>query len=72
MLTLPDDRSIVVESNALIGGIEFADAAGGRGGFIFHDAHRANPGDSTGTTRIRVWTLIGSVSVQSAGTGGRD
>ncbi|TFC97971.1 hypothetical protein E3O65_09640 [Cryobacterium breve] len=64
-LILPSDRSVQVETNALIGGIDYVGdaAAAERGGLFFHDSHTFTDDDTRTVTRIRVWTALGQVTV---------
>jgi phage shock protein PspC (stress-responsive transcriptional regulator) len=66
-LILPRDRSVQVETTALAGGI---DSVGGavaeqRGGVFFHDSRTFNDDDTPAVARIRVWTMLGQVTVVS-------
>lgn len=71
-LILPADREIRVESNAIIGGVDYAadsnDRSDDRGGFLFHDEHTFNDDSNDSRTgdrpsQIRVWSLVGHVNV---------
>ena len=64
-LILPRDRPVQVETHALAGGI---DSVGGevavqQGGVFFHDSRTFNAGDTPAVARIRVWTVLGQVTV---------
>ncbi|TFD12706.1 hypothetical protein E3T26_10795 [Cryobacterium sp. TMT1-21] len=71
-LVLPDNRSVRVEASTLAGEIDYVGerAAVQQGGIFFHDARTFNPGDASPVARVRVWTLLGQVSVVGADPGG--
>ena len=65
-LILPGDRPVQVETNALAGGIDYVGGAAAvqQGGVFFHDSRTFNAdGDTRAVARIRVWTVLGQVTV---------
>jgi phage shock protein PspC (stress-responsive transcriptional regulator) len=71
-LVLPDNRPVTVEVNTLIGGLDFESTSGRdrssteRGGILLHDSRTFNGSDARAVPHIRVWTLIGQVTVVDA------
>ncbi|WP_022884526.1 PspC domain-containing protein [Glaciibacter superstes] len=68
-LILPADREIRVESNAIIGGVDYEnDGTANHGNFLMHDERTINDEGYDGKTgdrpsQIRVWSLVGHVTV---------
>lgn len=62
-LILPADHPVVVQANAISGGVNYAGTADDDGGLFFHDTHTFNGGDSDSgaVTQIRVWSFVGQV-----------
>lgn len=67
-LLLPRDRPVRVEAGALVGGVDYVGerAAVQQGGLFFHDARTFNPGGAPAVASVRVWTLLGQVTVVGA------
>ncbi|MCY7290296.1 MAG: cell wall-active antibiotics response protein [Cryobacterium sp.] len=64
-LILPRDRPVQVETNALAGGIDYVGGtvAVQQGGVFFHDSRTVNDDATRAVARIRVWTVLGQVTV---------
>lgn len=60
-LVLPANRPVVVQANAIIGGVDYAGTANDDGGLFFHDTRTFNGGGSGAVTEIRVWSFFGQV-----------
>jgi len=63
-LVLPENRTVVVETNTLAGGIEYTGLEDlDRGGVLFSDSRTVAEGSGTGVTTVRVWMLAGQVAI---------
>lgn len=64
-LILPADRAVQVEAGAFIGGINYSGdpSSQGLGGLFFHDQRVFNDGGTRAMPGIRVWTLLGQVTI---------
>lgn len=61
---VPADGQVRVESYVMIGAIEFDDPSlGDRGGFFLRDSRTLGDGGSLNVPVVRVWTLIGQITV---------
>jgi phage shock protein PspC (stress-responsive transcriptional regulator) len=63
-LILPTDRSVRVETNAVIGGVDYGDGStADRGGMFFHGSRIIDSPSSNPAVQIRVWSLVGQVEI---------
>jgi phage shock protein PspC (stress-responsive transcriptional regulator) len=63
-LVLPENRTVVVETSTLAGGIEYTGLDDiDRGGVLFYDSRTVAQGSGTGVTTVRVWMLAGQVTI---------
>jgi phage shock protein PspC (stress-responsive transcriptional regulator) len=63
---LPADRAVTVETNSIIGGVDYADnASSDRGGILFHDRRSLNGNPDRPAAAIRIWSLVGQVDVHT-------
>jgi predicted membrane protein len=64
---LPADRSVRVETNSIIGGVNYGDdRSSDRGGILFHDSRSLNGNPDRPVAAIRIWSLVGQVDVHTA------
>jgi hypothetical protein len=64
---LPADRSVRVETNSIIGGVDYGDnRSNDRGGILFHDSRSLNGNPDRPAASIRIWSLVGQVDVHTA------
>jgi phage shock protein PspC (stress-responsive transcriptional regulator) len=66
-LVLPEDRPVRIESNALIGGVDYGgDDSADRGGILLHESQVFNSGSGNSARTIpliRVWSFVGQVDI---------
>ncbi len=62
-LILPENQTVSIESNSLIGSVDYGDDSRRRGGMFFHDSRVVNGSSDRTVPEIRVWTLVGHVSI---------
>lgn len=62
-LDLPTLLPVQVETNGLIGNIDYPSGTRNDQGFFIHDVQGFNAATDTPVTTVRVWSLIGSVDV---------
>jgi phage shock protein PspC (stress-responsive transcriptional regulator) len=65
-LILPTDRTVQVETNAVIGGVDYGDnSTADRGGMFFHGSRIIDGSSTHPNARVRVWSLVGQVEIVS-------
>ncbi|MGO4689869.1 PspC domain-containing protein [Glaciibacter sp. 2TAF33] len=63
---LPADRSVRVETNSIVGGVDYGDDhSNDQGGVLFHDARSLNGNPDRPVASIRIWSLVGQVDVHT-------
>jgi phage shock protein PspC (stress-responsive transcriptional regulator) len=69
---LPAHGSVRVETNSIVGGVDYGDNnSSDHGGVFFHDSRSLNGAGSNSTSdrpvaQIRIWSLVGQVDVHTA------
>jgi phage shock protein PspC (stress-responsive transcriptional regulator) len=63
-LILPADRPVRIETNTIIGGVDYGStSAADHGGVFFHDSHTVNGAGKYPAVQIRIWSLVGQLEI---------